>query len=106
MIKQKNKKYSAWIVTQPCAKCGHYRENHINPAHQRILGGGGMSLKPHDKDLLPLCSIPDFFCHDSEHKGAVTFWGQGTKAKTKIFVQDLCDKHIERYKEYKNNARK
>lgn len=97
MIKRVDKKYRAFIITQSCAKCGNYRENYIAPAHQRILGGGGTALKPHDKDILPLCTIPGVDCHGAEHKGAVTFWEQGTKAKTKIYVRKLCDEHIERY---------
>ena len=44
--------------------------------------------------MLPLGTL----CHDLEHKGSITFWGQGTKAKTKIFVQKMCDDHIKRYK--------
>jgi hypothetical protein len=91
-----DKKYKAWILMQPCCKpdcqgdCGE-----VTGAHQTILGGGGTGLKPPDKDMLPLGK----FHHDEEHRGSVTFWKQGTKAKTKIFVQELCDKHILKYKE-------
>jgi len=96
-MKRVDKKYRAWIITQPCAKCGRYRENYISPAHQRILGGGGMSYKPDDKDLLPLCNIHPLICHDREHRGAITFWGQRYKAETKVYVQKLCNEHIQRY---------
>ena len=96
MIKPIDNKYRAWIRKQPCAKCGN--PWNVEAAHMRILGHGGMGLKPHDKDLLPLCS--DLFnigCHQLEHKGAVTFWGQGTKAKTKEYVRQLCNNYIRRY---------
>lgn len=98
MIKRVDKKYRAWIVTQLCVKCDFFKENYILPAHQRILGGGGTALKPPDKDALPMCKA----CHGAEHDGAVTFWGQGTKAKTKIYVQKLCDSYIKKYKEEQN----
>lgn len=97
MIKKVDRKYRKWISEQPCAKCDVRLTNYIAPAHQRILGGGGMALKPHDKDILPLCTIPGIDCHGKEHKGAVTFWGQGTKSQTKSYVQGLCDEHIKRY---------
>jgi len=99
MIKRKDQKYRKWLRSQPCSKCSNYRENYIAPAHQRILGGGGMGLKPHDKDLLPLCNIPGFECHRKEHGGAVTFWGLKDKLETKEYVQALCDKYIKKYEE-------
>ena len=100
-MKRVDKKYRAWIITQPCSKCGNYRENYISPAHMRILGNGGMGYKPDDKDILPLCSIPGFNCHHLEHKGVITFWGKGTKAKTKVYVQSLCAEHLMRYRREK-----
>ena len=99
IIKGVDKKYRKFIAGQNCAKCDVFLTNHIAPAHQRILGGGGMALKPHDKDILPLCTIPGIDCHGKEHNGAVTFWEQGTKAKTKIYVQGLCDGYIKSYTE-------
>ena len=91
-------KYIDWLQTQPCcvpdkSKC----QGDVVGAHQRCLGGGGMALKPPDEDALPLC----WSCHDLEHRGATTFWGQGTKAATKIYVQQLCDNHLKKYKEEK-----
>ena len=84
-------KYLKWLKTQPCCACG---STDISiPAHQRILGRGGTGIKPPDKDALPLC----YWCHSEEHEGAVSFWGKKTKAKTKEFVQGLCDNHIKRY---------
>ncbi len=109
MIKPIDKKYRAYITSQPCAKCGFYRENYIAFAHQRILGGGGTGMKPHDKDGLPLCTIPERDCHREEHKGAVTFWEQGDKASTKLYVQNKCNEYINEYlKEinYVGNERK
>lgn len=97
VIKRVDKKYREWIIKRPCAKCHNYIANYIAPAHQRILGGGGMGYKPHDKDLLPLCTIPDINCHGLEHRGSVTFWEQGTKAKTKKYVQQLCNEHLREY---------
>lgn len=89
-----DKEYKAWILTQPCCNpncpgnCGE-----VTGAHQRILGNGGTSLTPPDRDMLPLGK----FCHDKEHKGSITFWGHETKADTKEFVQNLCDEHYGRF---------
>ena len=58
------------------------------------MGGSGVSTKAPDFFALPL----GYFCHAAEHRGVISFWAQGTKAKTKIFVQKLCDKHWEKYK--------
>lgn len=104
MIKQVDKKYRLWIRQQPCAGCGRFTENYIAAAHMRILGRGGMALKPPDKDLLPLCTLPGIDCHGKEHRGAITFFKQGTKSKTKEYVQKLCDEHIKRYEEYLNEG--
>lgn len=87
-------KYKDWIKTQPCSnpncpgQCGD-----IVPAHQSCLGTSGMGMKANDRHSLPL----GYFCHLVEHKGHVTFWGQSTKHKTKIFIQNLCGEHMERY---------
>lgn len=87
-------KYKEWIKTQKCSnpncpgQCGD-----IVPAHQSCLGTSGVGMKAIDRHTLPLGCL----CHNAEHAGHVTFWGQGTKSKTKIFVQNLCDEHIERY---------
>lgn len=94
-LRRVHKKYKEWIKKQPCCNpecpgnCGQ-----IVAAHQRILGRGGIALKPPDFDLLPL----GVDCHAKEHDGAVTFWGQGNKPDTKDFVQGLCDDHYTRYK--------
>ena len=98
---KRDPKYLEWLKTQPCANpncpgnCGD-----IVPAHMSILGGGGMGTKAPDSHALPLGCL----CHGLEHGGAITFWGQGTKAETKIFVQGICDEHLRRY-ENENNSR-
>jgi len=87
-------KYVDWLKTQPCCnpRCKGFGGD-VVPAHQRILGRGGVGMKPPDEDALPLCVR----CHHEEHRGAVTFWGCKDKAETKEFVRKLCDKHIRRY---------
>jgi len=96
-IKRVDKKYRKWIASQECSYCGIFALNGIAPHHERILGGGGTGLKPPDTDLLPLCK----FCHTQRHdKGAITFWQQGTKAKTKTFCRKMCDEYNYKYNEY------
>ena len=90
-------KYLEWLKTQPCSNPNcHGCVLPSIPAHQRILGNGGTGIKPPDKDALPL----GYWCHTEEHKGSITFWLQGSKPKTKIFIQKLCDDHIKRYGEF------
>jgi len=82
--------YLAWIRKQQCIKC--YRKP-CEAAHQRILGNGGTGIKPPDHDAVPLCHD----CHVKEHNGCLTFWGIGVKHETKIHVEKLRDRLIERY---------
>lgn len=86
-------KYLEWLRGQACCACWFPPPSEA--AHQRILGGGGIGIKPPDRDALPLCR----YCHVKEHTGAVTFWGQGDKANTKDHVQMLVDWHIKKYEE-------
>lgn len=86
-------KYLAWLREQQCANC--WMMPPCDPAHQRILGRGGIGIKPPDSDALPLCRN----CHAKEHMGAVTFWGQGTKELTRVYVQMLCDWSLKKYQE-------
>ena len=92
---RKNKKYIEWLKKQTCCnpecKGGG---GQVVGAHQRILGNAGIGIKPPDRDALPLC----FDCHVLEHRGAITFWQMRTKAKTKKYVQELCDYYIEQFK--------
>lgn len=71
--------YLQWIRNQPCAGiCSHpqYLRNGRNytsvvAAHVRILGSGGIALKPSDFRTVPLCNN----CHQYQHKiGEVSFW--------------------------------
>jgi len=101
LIPTVSKKYREWIKKQECCGpdcpggCGD-----IVPAHMRILGRGGMGIKPPDSDLLPL----GVFCHALEHSGSVSFWGMGTKAATKKYVQKLCDQHIQDFNHGRNKT--
>lgn len=71
--------YLAFIRSEPCMGiCGeseHLRNGPnftgIEAAHCRILGGGGVGLKPSDFYAIPLCNR----CHGMQHqKGERTFW--------------------------------
>jgi len=87
--------YLNWLKTQPCAnpRCEGFGGD-VVPAHQRILGNGGVGLKPPDEDALPLCTN----CHHKEHQGAVTFWDCKDKTETKELVRKLQKKHLARWK--------
>ena len=96
-MKQKafrSKKYLKWISEQCCAACGHWPP--CDPAHQRILGGGGMALKPPDNHVIPLCRD----CHQAEHSNGVTaVWGV-TANERRCFtehIQRLCDQYFKSY---------
>jgi len=93
-----SQKYREWLKQQPCCNPScKGRGGQTVVAHQRILGRCGVGIKPPDADALPLC----FFCHSLEHRGSITFWEQGNKAKTKKYVQGLCDYQLEKYKRFK-----
>lgn len=86
-------KYLAWIRTQPCAACGFPPP--CQAAHQRCLGGAGIGIKPDDKSVLPLC----FTCHAKEHAGSLAFWEQGTREKTREYVQKIINWHLNKFKD-------
>jgi len=64
-----------WVVREfGCAGCGAFGtdDEPLQAAHLRLQTGGGMSLKPSDRWVLPLCAK----CHTGEQhqKGERTFW--------------------------------
>ncbi len=67
---RENKKYREWIRTLHCCVCGSFAPSTF--AHQRILGNGGMGMKPPDLDGLPMCHD----CHMvGEHgQGVISLW--------------------------------
>jgi len=89
-------KYCAWLRTQQCAACWFPPPSIV--AHQRIIGSAGIGIKPPDSDAVPLCR----HCHALEHAGAVTFWNQGTREKTREFVEMVRDWHISKYEKEKS----
>ncbi len=101
MIKKVDKRYRKWISEQPCANCEADNKDYTAAHHCRILGNGGMGMKPPDSDLIPLC----YSCHNTMHKwGVISFWEKGSKPKTKIYVQKLCNNYIRRYENEKSNT--
>lgn len=65
----RSQKHLTWIRGLVCVMC--FAENPIEAAHVRILGGGGMGMKPADYDAVPLCRD----CHSLQHNlGERTFW--------------------------------
>lgn len=93
--KGEDKDYLAWIRTQPCARCGQQAPS--EPAHQRCLGHGGISMKPPDRETIPLCNG----CHRLEHTmGAVWLWGNRSREGTREYVSELCEQHVGRYREH------
>lgn len=57
-----DRKYADWIRRQPCAKCGC-----SGPSECHHKTGGGMGLRAHDHDSMPLCSD----CHRALHNGVM-----------------------------------
>ena len=52
-----DRKYLDYLRTQPCIVTGHSGSADlplVEPAHLRLLGAGGMGLKPSDARTLPL----------------------------------------------------
>jgi hypothetical protein len=81
----RDKKYLAWIRTLPCAVCG--KPGPSEAAHQRILQGGGIGLKPSDYESIPLCTD----CHHIEHAvGSLCLWNyhSGLKFTDKTELRD------------------
>ena len=104
----RDKKYLAWVRTLPCAVCG--KPGPSEAAHQRILQGGGMGMKPSDYEAIPLCMA----CHAFEHtKGIVwlyTHRGSGYSRKIEIkahvreIVSELCQKLLKTYQNQKRRS--
>lgn len=63
----RNRKHLDWLKTLPCTACGR---GPCDPAHIRIGGNGGTSLKPGDDNAVPLCRD----CHTKQHGGERSFW--------------------------------
>lgn len=92
-VRRVDRAYTAWLRTQPCARCGRFP---VEVAHQRILLGGGMGMKPSDYDALPMCHG----CHALEHSsGVAAVWGTGYHPKevTRGLIYLECNKHVARY---------
>lgn len=66
----RDRKYLDWVRTQPCLVTGRAD---VEPAHLRLLGEGGVGMKPGDNLVLPL----HYEIHrrqSSEGEGAVWIW--------------------------------
>ena len=67
----RDRKYLDWVRTQACVVTGRTGES--EPAHLRLLGEGGMGMKPGDNLVLPL----HHELHrrqSTEGEGAVWLW--------------------------------
>lgn len=60
---RRNRKYIAWVATKPCLYC---LAPSGPPHHVRWAGPCGVSQKPSDTYIIPIC--PD--CHDAVHSMA------------------------------------
>ena len=71
-IRWKQKKYTDWVATLPCANCGtedgtvvaHHLKSKLLPHNIR---GGGMSVKVDDWLTMPMCYV----CHTKVHEGGM-----------------------------------
>ena len=84
----RSKAYLKFLRTQPCVACRQMpieRVIDVVPAHK----GGGMGIKGHDKEALPLCVS----CHSEEHRGQRTFWEDKDRD---FLVRQHWDSYIKR----------
>lgn len=65
--KRVDRKYRAWICSQPCCVRGCYNAN-IDPHHVRNAANAGTALKPVDVGWL----VP--VCHDHHNEGHLKGW--------------------------------
>lgn len=87
----RNKKYIDFIRSLP-SDAPPGRENRQGdkvPAHQRVLGHAGVSLKPPDTYALCLYAAEHAGYPGSEHYGDKTFWGNTNRARK--CVEHVCD---------------
>ena len=71
-IRWKQKKYTDWVATLPCANCNtedgtvvaHHLKTKLLPHNIR---GGGMSVKVDDWLTMPMC----YACHTKVHEGGM-----------------------------------
>ena len=91
----RDKKYLAWILTQPSVLSGRYSSDieQIVYAHDT---GGRMALKDDDTQALPLLATEHLGGQISEHNGYRTFWAI-VEQRTGKTRDELCTEHWERY---------
>ena len=58
----RDKKYTKWVATLPCADCG-IEDSTIVPHHIIGIGQGSMGSKASDYEAMPLC----YKCHLAIH---------------------------------------
>ena len=94
----RDKKYLAFIRGLPCAVCG--KPGPSEAAHQRILQGGGIGLKPSDYETIPLCAD----CHHIEHAvGSLSLWNYHSgmkftdKSELRDHIKAECRKLVKLY---------
>lgn len=82
-----------WIRGFHCCVCGS--DTNIEAAHVRIGSGAGLSQKPDDWRVVPLCGGPNSNatggpgCHDTQHRvGERTFWAdKDVEALIRAFIK-------------------
>ena len=101
----RDNKYLAFIRGLPCAVCG--KPGPSEAAHQRILQGGGIGLKPSDYETIPLCSG----CHKLEHAmGSLYLWNYRSglkftdKTDLRVHINVECQTLVKSYHNQKGKS--
>ena len=92
-MKYQNRKYLDWLKSQPCVICGMVPSD---PAHQPSRWNG-TGIKSPDTYCLPLCRR----CHEREHRGHTTFWGQALmepgEHNIREVIHSICLEYFTRF---------
>lgn len=78
-LREGDRVYLHWVASLPCCSCGARP-----PSHAHHSTGGGMGMKAHDRETMPLCHK----CHRDFHDGNGKFDGWN-RAQRRLF-QDLA----------------
>ena len=105
MVAIEDRKYLDWLRTQPCIVSleeSPVERPSSEPAHLRLLGGGGTALKPGDNHAVPL----HHWLHKQEQRlGPQRFWAQMAEEYPDLLWRLLIEVAEARYENYKREKK-
>ena len=92
----RDRKYLDYLQNQPCIVT---KKRDVEPAHLRLLGSGGMSLKPSDARALPL--YWELHREQDNKNGEGMFWVRMANEHPMFLWEMLIEVAEQRYERWK-----